>query len=137
MINQVWLNLPVKDLEKSKSFFKQIGFDVSNDILNSEMVKMEVGTQKLVVMLTAEAQFKKYLGNDITNTKTSNELLISFDAESREEVNLFSEKVTNAGANVFSKPEEIQGWMYGAAFADLDGHRWNILYMDFEKMPQQ
>lgn len=137
MIKQVWLNLPVKDLEKSKSFFRQIGFDVSNGIVNTEMAKMEVGTQKLVVMLTTEPQFKKYLGNDITNTKTSNELLISFDAQSREEVDLFSEKVTESGGNVFAKPEEIQGWMYGSAFADLDGHRWNILYMDFEKMPQQ
>lgn len=48
----------------------------------------------------------------------------------------FTEKVKEAGGTVFSKPAESEGWMYGSAFADLDGHRWNILYMDFSKMPK-
>jgi len=61
--------------------------------------------------------------------------LISIDAESREEVDEWAKKVTAAGGNVFAQPAENQGWMYGCAFADLDGHRWNVLYMDMSKMP--
>ena len=64
------------------------------------------------------------------------EVLISFDAESREEVDETARKVFEAGGTVFSKLAEIQGWMYGFAFADLDGHRWNMVFMDFSKLPQ-
>ena len=63
-------------------------------------------------------------------------MMISFDAESREEVDEMARKVFEAGGNIFGEPAEIQGWMYGFAFTDLDGHRWNQLYMDFSKMPQ-
>lgn len=137
MTREIWFNLPVKDLQKSKTFFKAIGFEFNDDRPNPEMECMQVGQKKTVVMLIAEPRFKHFLQNEITETNKSNEILISFDAESRNEVDKLAEKVTQAGGNVFAKPEEIQGWMYGAAFADLDGHRWNILYMDFEKMQQQ
>ncbi len=46
-------------------------------------------------------------------------------------------KVEFAGGSIFGKPSEIDGWMYGAGFADLDGHRWNLLYMDESKMPKR
>jgi predicted lactoylglutathione lyase len=46
-------------------------------------------------------------------------------------------KAVNAGGTVFSESEEKDGWMYGCGFADLDGHRWNVLYMDMSKMPKE
>ena len=54
----------------------------------------------------------------------------------RNEIDEMAEKVRKAGGEVFSEPEELQGWMYNVAFKDLDGHRWNMLYMDMEKMPK-
>lgn len=137
MTREIWFNLPVKDLEKSKAFFKAIGFEFKDERSNPEMECMQVGKNNTVVMLITEERFKHFLQNEITDTNKSNEILISFDAESRNEVDEMAEKVTEAGGNVFARPEEIQGWMYGAAFADLDGHRWNILYMDLEKMSKQ
>lgn len=86
-------------------------------------------------MLFEEAVFGAFLQNKITATKSSSEILISIDAESRNEVDVWAQKVVEAGGVVFSKPTEIQGWMYGCGFADLDGHRWNVLYMDFKKLP--
>ena len=62
--------------------------------------------------------------------------MISFDAESPEEVDETARKVFDSGGKIFSEPAEIQGWMYGFAFADLDGHRWNQIYMDYSKMPK-
>ncbi|MWV46977.1 hypothetical protein GRF59_25525 [Paenibacillus sp. HJL G12] len=59
--------------------------------------------------------------------------MLSVDAASPEEVDELLEKVVLAGGTVFGKPENKNG-MYGAGFADLDGHRWNVLYMDFSKM---
>ncbi|WP_225445545.1 VOC family protein [Paenibacillus arenosi] len=61
----------------------------------------------------------------------------SLGAGSGDEVDTFIQKVEIAGGSIFSKPSETDGWMYGAAFADLDGHRWNLLYMDESKIPKR
>ncbi len=135
MTKELWLNLPVKDLKKSKEFFTQIGFSFKDREIEN-MIAMEVGEKKVPVMLINESTFKNAAQHEITDTKQSCEVLISFDAENREEVDEVAKKVDSAGGSVFSEPAEIQGWMYGCAFTDLDGHRWNALYMDMSKMPQ-
>ena len=134
MTKELWLNLPVKDTQKAKAFFKQIGFTFKDERETPEMVAMMVGQRPVPVMLCEEKQFQSFSMNEITDTQKSSEILISFDAESRSEVDQIAENVKNAGGNLFSPPSEIQGWMYGCAFADLDGHRWNVLYMDMSKM---
>jgi hypothetical protein len=64
------------------------------------------------------------------------EVLSSIGAESREEVDEMLRKAVDAGGTVFSESQEKDGWMYGCGFADLDGHRWNALFMDMSKMPK-
>lgn len=135
MTKELWLNLPVKDLKKSKEFFTSIGFTFKDREMDT-MIAMEVGEKKVPVMLLDENTFKNAAQHEITDTKESSEVLISFDAESREDVDELAEKVEKAGGMVFGKPAEIQGWMYGCGFTDLDGHRWNALYMDTSKMPE-
>ena len=88
-------------------------------------------------MLFSEPMFKGFTSNELSDTKKGSEVLFSFDAESTEEVDEMAKKAVVAGGILFSKPAFNQGWMYGCAFADLDGHRWNVLYMDFSKMPKQ
>ena len=85
-------------------------------------------------MLFAKNMFKGFSQNELTDTKQSTEVLFSFSGESREEVDELASKVFDAGGTIFSEPAEINGWMYGFAFADLDGHRWNQLFMDMSKM---
>lgn len=135
MTKQIWLNLPVKDVKKSKVFFDKIGFSFNEENETTQSACMIVGDKNFVVMLFEEAVFGTFLQNKITDTKSSSEILISIDAESRDEVDVWAQKVVEAGGVVFSKPTEIQGWMYGCGFVDLDGHRWNVLYMDFKKLP--
>jgi predicted lactoylglutathione lyase len=72
----------------------------------------------------------------VVDTGKGSEVLFSFDAESREEVDALAKKVEHAGGDIYGQPSETQGWMYGFAFADPDGHRWNMLYMDMSKMPK-
>ena len=96
---------------------------------------MLVGEGNFVVMLFGESMFQHFIQHQITDTKQSSEFLISIDAESREEVDAIAQSAKDAGGTVFAEPAENQGWMYGCGFADLDGHRWNVLYMDFSKMP--
>jgi len=136
MTKQIWLNLPVKDAMKSKDFFSKIGFRFLEERTTPDSACMLVGEGNFVVMLFAETMFRNFIQQEITDTKQSNEFLISIDAESREEVDTLAQKAKEAGGTVFAEPGENQGWMYGCGFCDLDGHRWNVLYMDFSKMPQ-
>ena len=135
MTKQFWVNLPVKDITKSKEFFAKLGFSFTAEHGNSnEAAGLIIGDQKVVVMLFVESAFKKFTSNEVTDTKQSTEVLFSIDAGSREEVDEMVKKAVQAGGTIFGEPAEIDGWMYGCGFADLDGHRWNVLYMDMDKM---
>ena len=134
---EIWINLPVKDVEKSKEFYKAIGFvhnTTHGDTKDSACFL--IGEKNNVLMLFQEDVFKNFTKNQLTDTSQSSEVLLSFDAETRSEVDDMAIKAETAGGKLFSKPEEIQGWMYGCGFSDIDGHRWNMLHMDNNKMPQ-
>ena len=130
MTKELWVNLPVKDVTKAKAFFKAIGFDIPDSPGNTATSGVViVGTKKVAVMLFENGQFAGIIQHKLTDTAKSSEMILSFDAESRAEVDEIAQKVKAAGGNVFAEPAEIQGWMYGCAFTDLDGHRWNALHM--------
>ncbi len=130
MAQELWLNLPVKNLEKTKAFFLALGFEALRDA--PEMVGLKIGG--VPVMMVTEAQFEKSAFHKAADTSKSNEILISISAPNRAYVDEMEEKVKAAGGKVFAEPEEMQGWMYNMGFTDLDGHRWNILHMDTSKM---
>jgi predicted lactoylglutathione lyase len=135
MTKGAWVNLPVKDVGKSKEFFGKLGFSFDEKRSSDEMAILWVGESKTHVLLFSEKTFKSFTQNELADTGKATEVLISVDAESREEVDQMARKVFEAGGKIFGEPGEIQGWMYGCGFADLDGHRWNVLYMDFSRMP--
>lgn len=137
MTKEIWINLPVKDLRRSKAFFTALGFAFSERDANSEVsAAMLIGTHNTVVMLFSEHLFRGFTQHPISDTGKGTEMMISIDAESREEVDELARKVTEAGGTVFAQPGESQGWMYGCGFCDPDGHRWNVLHMDMSKMPK-
>ena len=134
MAKQIWLNLPVKDIKQSKMFFSAIGFSFNEEHDTEYSTCMLVGASNFVIMLFEQRMFEDFIKNKIADTQKTSEMLISIDAESWEEVDEIAHKVEEAGGIVFSKPALSQGWMYGCGFSDLDGHRWGVLYMDFNKL---
>lgn len=137
MTKNLWLNLPVKDIAKSKEFFGKLGFSFDTEYGNTEnSACFVVGKDNFHVMLFPEDTFKNFTKSEVSDAKVGTEILISIDAESREEVDEMAKKTWEAGGTIFSEPGEVQGWMYGYGFADLDGHRWNVLYMDSSRMPK-
>jgi predicted lactoylglutathione lyase len=134
MTREIWLNLPAKDVDASLAFFTAIGFNPKpQQSVSGERACFQAG--KSIIMLFPVQTLKQFNGGlEINDTQKTSQMMISFDAESKAEIDELAEKVKKAGGNVFAEPAEIQGWMYGFAFADLDGHRWNGLYMDFSKM---
>jgi predicted lactoylglutathione lyase len=137
MINNLWINLPVKDVAKARDFFTAVGLTLNPQYGNGpDSASFLVGPQKNCVMLFAEPTFRGFTQNDTADARRSTEVMISLGAESREEVDAIAKRAAAAGGDLFAPAGEKGGWMYGCAFADLDGHRWNVLYMDMSKLPQ-
>jgi uncharacterized protein len=137
MTKEFWVNLPVKNIKKSKDFFTQLGFSFNPVPGNrDDSACLVAGSKNIVVMLFEEPAFKTFTSNEITDTKQNTEVLFSIDAGNREEVDEFAIKVKKAGGTIYNGPGERDGWMYGCGFADLDGHRWSVLYMDMSKLPK-
>ncbi|GEO11662.1 VOC family protein [Segetibacter aerophilus] len=135
MVTDLWINLPVKDIAKSKAFFTQIGFSLNTQHGNSDnSACLLVGQKNVVVMLFDEPTFKGFTNGEIADTKQASEVLLSIGVESKNEVDEIVQKAIAAGGVSKHTPGEMQGWMYGAVFTDLDGHKWNLLYMDYSKM---
>lgn len=138
MTKELWVNLPVRDLAKSKEFFTKLGFTFNPQYSNSdEAACLVIGDKRIIVMLFTESTFENFTQNKVSDSKRGTEVLLSIDAETREEVDQMVEKVLEAGGVVYSQPKEEQDWLYGCGFVDLDGHRWNVLYMDMSKMPEE
>jgi predicted lactoylglutathione lyase len=125
-----WINLPVKNLKKSKEFFEKIGFSANeNYVNNTNNVQLIIGKKEVYIMLFENPVFESFVKTNATNTEKSSEVLFSIGVETKEEVDEIFKKVLANGGKSFADPEEVDG-MYGFGFCDLDGHRWNILYMD-------
>ncbi|WNS45629.1 VOC family protein [Paenibacillus sp. MMS20-IR301] len=133
MSQDIWINLPVKDVERSTAFFNALGFQAVS--FGNERAKLDIG--QTTILLFPETTFEKFTGGAIADTSHHAEVIFSLGAKSRDEVNAIIQKVEFAGGSIFGQPGETDGWMYGAAFADPDGHRWNLLYMDESKMPKR
>ena len=127
----------MKDLQKAKKFFREIGFQFNEKSTgdSQESACLEVGSKPDVVMLFVGSSFKKFTRNPLADTHQGTEVLLSIDASSRQEVDDMAVKVEKAGGTIFASPEEIDGWMYGCGFADVDGHRWNVLNMRMDTAP--
>lgn len=138
MTKEFWINLPVKDIGRSKDFFTKLGFSFKPLPGNrDDSACLILGSKNIQVMLFEEDDFRSFSGTEVTDTLKSTEVLFSIDAENIDEVNRLASKVKKAGGNVFAEPGEKDGWMYGFGFSDPDGHRWSVLYMDMSKAQKQ
>jgi predicted lactoylglutathione lyase len=136
MTKEIWINLPVKNIDRSKAFFTALGFSLNPQFSGTDAACVQIGQKGVIMMLFNEVTFEGFTRNKIADTIKGTEVLFSIDAESREEVDEMLSKAIKAGGSVVAESGEKDGWMYGCAFADLDGHRWNVLYMDFSKLPK-
>lgn len=137
MTKEIWINLPVKDIDQSVTFFKKLGFTPNEKFpFTKTMASFFIGEKKFVMMLFINSMIEEFCQNKIADTSKGTEVLFSIDAESKEEVDEMLQKAEDAGGKIYAKGGEKDGWMYGGGFVDLDGHRWNLLYMDRSKFPQ-
>jgi predicted lactoylglutathione lyase len=135
MKRKVFINLPVKDLKKSTAFFTGLGYSF-NPQFSDEKAGSMIISDNIFAMLLTEDYFKTFTKKTISDAKKSTEVLIALDADSREHVQKMIAKAKELGATIYAEPQD-HGWMYQHSFADLDGHQWEIIYMDESMIPQQ
>ena len=133
-INQIYVNLPVKNIQKTKEFWTNLGFSVNEQISDDRAVCI-IMNDTISIMFLTEEFFETFSERPVPKGDTT-QVLVAIGLESREEV----DQVVNAAvANGATQHEEAQdhGWMYQHAFVDLDGHQWEIAYMDASQLPEQ
>ena len=135
MITNIFVNLPVKDLNKTVEFFTKLGFTFNPQFTDENATCMIVG-KDIFVMLLVEKFFKTFTKKEISDTTKNTEAIVALSAQSREEVDRMMEKVVNAGGKEVRDPQD-HGWMYGRSFEDINGHLWEIFYMDESAMKKE
>ena len=134
MIKQIFVNLPVKDLNKSIDFFTKLGFTFNPEFTDEKATCMIIG-ENIYAMLLVEKFFSSFVKKPIINAKKDIEVINALSVESRAKVDEIMNKVIKAGGKE-PKPAQDYGWMYSRAFEDLDGHVWEIFFMDYANKPK-
>jgi uncharacterized protein len=127
MSKQVFINLPVKDLPKSLSFFKALGY-TNNPQFTDDTAACIVISETIFVMLVTHAKFQDSTPMSICDTSKFTEVLLCLSCKSQEEVDDLVAKAIAAGGSTYAEPKDY-GFMYQHSFADPDGHQWELVYM--------
>lgn len=129
MFNSVFINLPIENLKKSVAFFTELGFTFNAQFTDAESTCMIV-SEHIFVMLLEKRKFQSFIEKKIATPDTT-EVLLSFACESPEQVREISEKAFSLGAARLNDPED-HGFMFSWGFEDLDGHIWDLFWMNPE-----
>jgi predicted lactoylglutathione lyase len=129
MSKQVIFNLPVKDLEKSKAFFASLGFGFNPGMSNERAANVIIEEGRISAMLMTEDFFTSLINKPVAQAKEANEVIICLVCDSRDEVAGLVEKALAAGGST-PHPLEDHGFMVTQGFEDIDGHLWNLVWMN-------
>jgi len=128
MATKIFVNLPVKDLNKSIEFFTQLGYAFNPQFTDASGTCMIV-SEDIFVMLLTEEKFKMFTKKDLVDATKGTEVILCLSAESREHVDEIVNKAIAAGGSAPNDKQDY-GFMYGHGYQDLDGHLWEVVWMD-------
>jgi uncharacterized protein len=135
MLRQIFVNLPIKDMQRSQAFFKALGLSFNKQFTNEQGACLEIA-ENIYAMLLVEPFFQGFTKLPITDARKSTEVLIALSCDSRAEVDALVAQAVAAGATTPNAPTD-HGFMYQHGFADLDGHQWEVFWMDASAAPAQ
>lgn len=133
MERNIFVNLPVNNLERSTEFFKEIGFTFDKQFSDKNGTMMIINDKASVMLLTEEF-FRSFTKKPVGDAHKTPEVIMALSAGSREEVDAYTTIITEAGGKIEETYNDTS-WMYGIRFTDLDGHLWELFYMDMAAMP--
>lgn len=133
---KIFVNLAVRDLEKSMEFFGKLGFKFNPKFTDDKAACMIISEDASYAMLLAEPYFKTFTKREVCNTGSHTEAMLAFSCDSRAEVDELVDKAVSAGAKPAMNPQDY-GFLYNRSFYDLDGHHWEVMWMDATAVPSQ
>lgn len=136
MPRQLFVNLPIKNMERSQAFFKSLGFAFNPQFTNEQGACLVISENHSYVMLLVEPFFQTFTRKPVADATQSTEVLLCFSCESRAEVDALVQKALAAGGTAPNPPQD-HGFMYNHGFTDLDGHVWEVMWMDLSAAPPQ
>jgi len=128
MTKQIFVNLHVKDLDKARDFYTKLGFTI-NEQFSDDTAACVVISETIYAMLLTYDKFKQYTPKEISDATKTTEVLNALALANKDQVNPMADAATAAGGSEV-RPAEDLGFMFSRAFNDLDGHIWEIFYMD-------
>ncbi|MGH7214137.1 MAG: VOC family protein [Tepidisphaeraceae bacterium] len=134
MATKIFVNLPIKDLNRSMGFFSKLGFK-NNPQFTDETAACMVVSDDIFVMLLTEAKFKTFTPKQICDATKRTEVLVCLSCESRDKVNEMVRTATGAGGSTYAESKDY-GFMYQHGFQDPDGHIWELIWMDPKAVQQ-
>lgn len=135
MPRKIFINLPVKDLDRSVAFFTSLGFSFNPQFTDANATCMIV-SDDIFVMLLVQPFFQGFTTKPLSDAHQQTEVLLALSLDSREEVEAFVAKAVAAGGTV-TQPARDYGFMYQQSVADLDGHQWEPFFMAPDAVPPQ
>lgn len=135
MARKIFVNLPIKDMKRSQAFFRALGFDFNPQFTNEQGACMVV-SEDIFVMLLVEPFFQGFTKKPIADAKKTTEVLTCLSCDSRDEVDALVKKALAAGGTAPNAAQD-HGFMYSHGFEDLDGHVWELVWMDPAAAPPQ
>jgi predicted lactoylglutathione lyase len=135
MFRQIFVNLPIKDMARSRAFFEALGLTFNARFTNEQGACLEIG-ENFYAMLLVEPFFQGFTTKPICNAHQATEVLLALSVDSRAEVEEVVRKAVAAGATTPTAPQD-HGFMFQHGFADLDGHQWEVFWMDEAAAPAQ
>jgi len=125
---KIWSNLAVSDLKRTTKFYTELGFKSNGS--SKELTSFFVGEDNFVMHFFLKDILKTAIKGEITDSENSNEVIFTLSSESKAQVDNWAKEVKKAGGKIISEPEEFGKGYYGFVFADPDGHRFNVFYME-------
>ncbi len=133
-MKQVFINLPVGDVERSMKFYTQLGFTINPTFTDDEQ-KCMVWCEQVYVMLMPRARFQSFSHKPLADTKNTVAVYFTLPVESLERMNEIVENGLKAGG-IEPIPMKDHGFMQLRRIEDFDGHFWDVIYLDMEKFPK-
>ncbi|MDB5283644.1 MAG: glyoxalase [Bacteroidota bacterium] len=125
---KIWANLAVSDLELTTKFYTELGFKPNGR--SDDLTSFLFGEKDFIIHFFIKDKLKAGIKGEIADLEKGNEIVFTLGAHSKQDVDAWGQEVSNAGGKLISKPEEFGKGYYGFVFADPDGHRFNVFYME-------
>ena len=136
MARVIFVNLPVADLARATAFYEATGFTRNPMFCDETTANCMVLSESIFVMLLTHEKFRQFTPKAIADTSRTSEVLLCVNADTREGVDSLVDQAVAGGGKADPCPKQDHGFMYGRSYEDLDGHIWEVMWMDMAAFQQ-